>query len=280
MRMRIHLLILLTVLPLMTFSQEKAEPKDSTTLETKRGESFYDLKKKHYLNMSPTLSSSPQIETLNLKTYKFSVNNLDSIGLLPKKALSTFKTLEFKVEPIVQYPMINTNLVNKHLPLQNNYNLRANYALGNNFSLNTQSYNKEYMHLGGIRNIGAQLMYQPAEWITISGGPYISKYLIDSPFSHRINNDFGFNGALQIKLSDNVYINGYGQYSANTDRNKVGGPMSSMFNSTYYGGTLEFKINENWGIEAGLIRELNPWTGKWENQPIIAPKYYGGKKKK
>lgn len=273
--MRIYILILLGFLPLITFSQTENEPKDSTTLEIQRGQSFYDLKKNHYLNMNPNLSS-PQIETFDLKTYKFSVNNLESTDLLPKKALNTFNTPEFKLEPIVQYPMINTNLINKHLPLQNDYNLRASYSIGNNLSINTQSYNKEYMHLGGIRTVGGQLMYQPTEWLSISGGPYVSKYMINQG----IYNDFGFSGALQIKLSDNVYINGYGQYSVNAQRNRIGGPMSSMFNPTYYGGTMEFKINENWGIEAGLIRELNPWTGKWENQPVIAPKYYGGKKKR
>lgn len=278
--MRINILILFVLLPLITFSQTETEPKDSTTLEIQRGQSFYDLKKNHYLNMSPSLSSPSQIETFNLKTYKFSVNNLESTDLLPKKALNSLKSPEFKLESIVQYPIINTNPINKYLPLQNDYNLRASYSLGNNLSLNTQSYNKEYMHLGGIRNVGGQLMYQPTEWLTISGGPYASKYLIDFPINNRINNDFGFNGAVQIKLSDNVFINGYGQYSANAERNRIGGPMSSMFNPTYYGGTMEFKINENWGIEAGLIRELNPWTGKWENQPVIAPKYYGGKKKK
>lgn len=274
--MRIHLLILFVFLPLIALSQKKAEPKDSTTLETQRGESFYDLKKKHYLNMSLDLSS-PQLEILKSKSHKFSVYNLDSTDLLPKKELKPLITPEIKLTPTPQYPLINTNLPSKTLPLQNNYNLKASYPLGNNFSLNTQSYNKEYMHMGGIRNVGAQLKYQPTDWLSISGGPYVSQYML----YRQVNQNLGFNGSLQIKLSDNVYINGYGQYSAyDSNKNKVGGPMSSMFNPTYYGGTMEFKINDNWGIEAGVIRELNPWTGKWENQPVIAPKYYGGKKKK
>ena len=52
-------------------------------------------------------------------------------------------------------------------------------------------------------------------------------------------------------------------------------PASQLFmNQNSYGGTLEFKISDSFGIEAGAEREFNPMTRKWEPHPIIMPVFY------
>lgn len=52
-------------------------------------------------------------------------------------------------------------------------------------------------------------------------------------------------------------------------------PGSQLFmNQNSYGGTLEFKISDSFGIEAGAEREFNPMTRKWETHPIIMPVFY------
>ena len=104
----------------------------------------------------------------------------------------------------------------------------------------------------------------------VSGGPYASKY---STYSADFN-DFGASGSMKFIVTDRVRFNAYGQYSINADRNRIGGPLMGMYPHTYYGGTMEFKISDKFGIEAGMIRELNPFTCKWENKPIIAPVFY------
>ena len=108
------------------------------------------------------------------------------------------------------------------------------------------------------------------DWLSVGAGPYASKYSL-----YGINsNDVGINGSIKFKLTDNISINGYGQYSAYAKQNNVYGPLMNMYPTTYFGGTLEYKITGKFGIEAGIVRELNPFNGKWENKPYFAPVFY------
>ena len=108
------------------------------------------------------------------------------------------------------------------------------------------------------------------DWLVVSAGPYGAKYnLFGATY-----NDVGVNGAVKFILHDRIRLNGYGQYSVNGDRNGVAGPLMNMYPQTYYGGTIEVKITKNFGIEGGVIRELNPFNGKWVNRPYFAPVFY------
>lgn len=249
--------------------------------------------------VSVSVNCQNEILRDSIQHLSISINNrlnneqLDNYLQLDKP--SDFKISSFKpdFEPVAQkeyeqlkeylppiesyyYPTINVNPTNIYLPLGNNYSLSAAYPIADNVWVSTYSGSTEYLNMGGIRHVNANIGYQPTDWLSISGGPYVSKYVINTNFY----NDYGFTGAMKLKATENIRFNLYGQYSGQAERNKIGGPMSSMFDQTYYGGTVEFKINDSFGIEAGMIREFDPFSGKWRNQPIIAPVFYGGRKKK
>ena len=177
---------------------------------------------------------------------------------------------------VYYYPTINLSPTNSYIPLGNDYSLHATYPLADGLYLSSYSGSREYLGMGGIRRVDASLGYEPTDWMTISAGPYVSKYAINN----NQFDDYGVSGALRFKAGERIRFNVYGQYSGAADKNNIGGPMSSMFNPTYYGGTIEFKVNDTFGIEAGMLRELNPFTGKWVNTPIITPVFYGGGKKR
>ena len=42
----------------------------------------------------------------------------------------------------------------------------------------------------------------------------------------------------------------------------------------YYGGTIEVKITDRFGLEGGMERHLDPFSGKWKNTPVIRPVFY------
>lgn len=82
------------------------------------------------------------------------------------------------------------------------------------------------------------------------------------------NNDFGFNGDIGLWLTDRVKIAGIGQYSL---RNSYGSMSQGMgtYPQTYYGGYLEFKVNENFGVRGGALRQFDIRKGKWVTTPYF-----------
>ena len=86
-------------------------------------------------------------------------------------------------------------------------------------------------------------------------------------------NDLGAKGRLSFRINDRMKINMFGTYSVYNGYGMT--PASQLFmNQNSYGGTLEFKISDSFGIEAGAEREFNPMTRKWETHPIIMPVFY------
>lgn len=155
-------------------------------------------------------------------------------------------------------------------PYAYDYASSGGYAINDQLAITAISRQDTYMTIGTNRIVNGRLNYAPADWVTFSGGAYGAQYYLFND----LRRDFGFNGSVDFKISDRVKIKGFGQYSVYGRQNHIGGPLMSMFPQTYYGGGMEFKITEKFGVEAGVARELNPMTGKWENVPYIKPVFY------
>lgn len=195
---------------------------------------------------------------------------LDIITPLAKPAL---KPIDFVVPPFLEYqgPPLSAGLsFNPHFPFAENYAYGAVWELSDRAWGTSLSTNTRYPLVGRVRSVDFQLNYKLTDWMYVAGGPYASKY---DTYSAQMN-DFGLNGSMKFIVTDRIRFNAYGQYSSNADRNQIGGPLLDIFPHTYYGGTIEVKISDKFGIEGGIIRELNPFTGKWENKPIISPVFY------
>lgn len=167
-----------------------------------------------------------------------------------------------------------------------NYNYSGNYKLADNLYVTSVSSFESRPSIGSMKSVNPQLTYIPADWLQISGGGFATKY----NFAGSAFNDIGYNGALKIIPHDRIRFNVYGQYSVYSRSNmmdlhnnsvnsrgpvNMSGAMMHMYPQTYYGGSIEFKITEKFGVEAGVIRELNPFNGKWEDRRFIAPVIYG-----
>lgn len=123
--------------------------------------------------------------------------------------------------------------------------------------------------IGEARNAGVMYTQQLNDFITLTGGVYAAKYNV---YGVRFN-DIGGSGKLSFRLNDRVKINMFGTYSIYNGYGMT--PASQLFmNQNSYGGTIEFKITEGFGIQAGAEREFNPMTRKWETHPIITPVFY------
>lgn len=232
----------------------------------------------------------------NLQKYNLGINSKQNIGY-KSKAESLYPEFESIVKlpkikvyqgpPVYHGVTVDSNLgINQSITgsfgFMYDYSYRsALYKLADNLYITLGSSHNTYIGIGSIRMINPKLTYQPTNWLFISGGVYGTK---DNIYGMSFY-DLGYNGALKFILSEKVRINVYGQYSTRSNANmkdysksispvNVGTPMMYMMPQTSFGASIEYKVNKNFGIEGGVMRELNPFNGKWKNTPFIAPVFY------
>lgn len=184
---------------------------------------------------------------------------------------SISKRLGIKIPPFYKGPMDNPGKIATTNIFENEYSYHSYYSISSNSGLGTASSLQVYPGMGAINSISANYNYQPIDWLSISLGTYISKYnLYMNPF-----NDIGANANLKFHLNDRFRVNVFGQYSAFGKHNNIGGNVQGMYPQSLYGTSLEYKINDKFGVQGGVVRELDATTGKWVNRPFVAPVFYG-----
>lgn len=133
--------------------------------------------------------------------------------------------------------------------------------------ISTVSSHTSFPALGSLTQIRANYEYMLSEHIITSVGVYGARYFYNlSSFE-----DFGVNASLRYQVTDRFAVIGFGQYSARSNINNIGGDNAWMIPNTHYGGAVEFKITDNFGVQGGLKRELNPMNGRWRNVPFFSP---------
>lgn len=245
--------LLFIVLPGITFGQSE-QLKDSFP-PLKKPPIQYNEKLETYLRLDNSLVSKPLSNSTIFQ-------NTQNEGIKP---------IELNLPPLEVYtgPPLESNTFTRN-PFANDYSFNSGAVISNRTWLTSFSKQSTYPTLGAVRNVGVNFHYMPLDWLVLSTGTYASK----SNLGGHSFNDAGLSGSAKFIINDRIRLNAYGQYSANGGKNGVQGPMMGMYPQTFYGGTIEVKITEKFGIEGGVVRELNPFNGKWVNRPVISPVFY------
>ena len=119
--------------------------------------------------------------------------------------------------------------------------------------------------------IGASMNRKLGNFGILTGGVYASKYNYYNTFS----NSAGINGNFKIMLSDRISLNAFGQYSLSGAKNGIPPSGSTLYPTSFYGGSLEFKVTNKWGIVTGAEREFDVFSRKWVTRPFIMPIFFG-----
>jgi len=146
----------------------------------------------------------------------------------------------------------------------------GNYASGGYIMLDKNSYlSGSYSYqafplIGSIRE--STLFYNRnfGSHFSFTGGVYGAKMMMPNVF-----NDFGFKGSLEWKVNDWLSFRGFGTYSINKPYYSLA--MSPYMETTNYGGTMRIMFNKHIGVEGGVVREFNPFTGRWKTYPVVYP---------
>ena len=117
-----------------------------------------------------------------------------------------------------------------------------------------------------VTQFGANFNYQVNDWLFVSPGVYGSRY----EFFNNHFSDYGLNAAAQFRVNERVKFNIFGKRSMKGSKGEQYG-TGSLYPQNSYGGSMEYWFSNTFGVEAGMIREINPFTGKWENKPYVMP---------
>jgi len=156
-------------------------------------------------------------------------------------------------------------------PINLTDNLHNQYTVNDWSWINTSRTTNNYYGLGGVYMVNANYSVKLGNSGVITGGVFASKYNIYNNFG----NSTGLNGNLKIRLTDRISINTFGQYSLSGAKNGIPPYLSTMYPNSFYGGSIEFKVTDKWGIITGAQQEFDVFSRKWVTRPFIMPVFYG-----
>ncbi|MDD2436717.1 MAG: hypothetical protein PHG27_05785 [Massilibacteroides sp.] len=127
--------------------------------------------------------------------------------------------------------------------------------------------------MGGLTSINPALIWQSGAW-EIGGGGFAARYY--TPFNASPEFVSGVNLHTGFQATDWLKVNMWGQYAGynNNERKNPHMLLSPYFYHNSVGTSLEFKLNENFGVGTGIQYEFNPMRNKWERQFLLFPIFY------
>ena len=149
-------------------------------------------------------------------------------------------------------------------------NLTNQFKINDFGSITTSHIQTNLIGLGGVNFVMGSYNYNFLGIGVISPGIYAAKYNIYNDFL----NDAGFNGNIRIHLSDRIEFNLFGQYSIRERKIAISPLISPLYPHSNYGGSVEFKVNTNWGLMVGAENEYDVFLRKWVTRPFIMPVFY------
>jgi len=149
-------------------------------------------------------------------------------------------------------------------------NTTNHFTINDLSSITTTHIQSNFIGLGGLNLVQGQYDFHLGDFGVFSAGIYAAKFNIYNDFL----NDGGVNGVFKINLSDRLNINLFGQYSITGSKIAISPFISPLYPHSNFGGSLEFKVNDNWGLMLGTENEYDVFLRKWVTRPFVMPVFY------
>ena len=141
--------------------------------------------------------------------------------------------------------------------------LRGDHALGLTGS------QQRFPSMGFSNSLSVGYVWQATDGITLYGNLNAS----DNMYHLNRFKDIGVSGRARVRVTDGIWLNGYGSYSLYNNAGTQPMPPG-MYPKNSFGGTIEVKVSDGFGIEGGAFREYDPFSRRWVTQPYIMPVFY------
>ena len=242
--MREFLLIVIVLNSLSCFGQKTTRENDDSLLL------------KEQLLLMPKQGSSNRNDQQSLYTKnKHEFNNVEE-----------FKILRSYYLPLL--PAYQSNIFTNQFLMDEN--LTNQFSVTDISSIITSHIQSNFIGLGGSNVIMGVYNYRMGDVGVLSAGIYAAKYNIYNYF----HNDAGLNGNFRLRVSDRINVNLFGQYSITESKTNISPFISPLYPHSDFGGSLELKVNNNWGLLMGAENEYDVFLRKWVMRPFVMPLFY------
>ncbi len=82
---------------------------------------------------------------------------------------------------------------------------------------------------------------------------------------------YGFGGAVSYTINSNLSLTLFGSY--HTSSGIVQPALAGYVSTPQFGGFLDWKFHDKWGVKVGAKSYRSIAYGRWETQPIVMPYY-------
>jgi hypothetical protein len=123
--------------------------------------------------------------------------------------------------------------------------------------------------MGFSNSVAVGYAWAPSDRVTFYGNLYAS----DNMYHLSRFRNFGVSGRMRVQVAERVFLNGYGAYALPGGEGSRQLPPG-MYPASSFGGTIEVKITDKFGIEGGVMREYNPFTRSWRTNYVASPVIY------
>ena len=242
--MRKILLILIVLIPISCFGQKTTQEND---------DSLFLKRQLFLLSNSNSSNRSDVVSGFNRNYQEFNLSD-------------NYKIPQSYYLPLLQLYQPN-NFMNQYLL---DLNLTNKLMITDITSISTSHIQHNYIGLGGLNLIQGEYNFKLGDFGVFSAGIYAAKFNIYNDFF----NDGGLTGNFRINLTDRLNINLFGQYSITSSRIAISPFVSPLYPHSDFGGSLEFKVNNNWGLMMGTENEYDVFLRKWVTRPFVMPVFY------
>ncbi len=135
--------------------------------------------------------------------------------------------------------------------------------------------------LPGMMDIdrGTLEIYQMLGNFTFNAGGAVNKY----GYFNGLHSQYGLNMNVSYQFSTRLSASIFGEYYFGTPPGvERGAPMTpgmiGYYGRSSYGGFIDYKINDHWGVQTGVQTVRQVGTNKFQAEPIVTPYYRINKK--
>ncbi len=124
-------------------------------------------------------------------------------------------------------------------------------------------------HMPGMGAIESGRLYmgQGAGRFSFTAFAAVEKY----GFFRGLERSLGTGGSLSFRINNHLSMTVFGQYY--TSPGAMPYAMTAYTSTSSFGGYLNYRISDHWGVKAGAQSFRSNLTGHWQTQPMLIPYY-------
>lgn len=86
-----------------------------------------------------------------------------------------------------------------------------------------------------------------------------------------LTTSYGIGGSLSYRINDRLSVTMFGNYY--TPTGNVNPAMAGYISLPSFGGYVDYRFSERWGVKVGAQSYRTSDTGRWHTQPMVIPYY-------